>query len=117
MPVGVAAGGLEALPGLLSRLPDVERGITRILHRTASPAEFVTTLRALAGVGAALRLARIDDDGRVVVDASVARSPLLRQLLEAAAAPEVRGRRGRRSKGRKPVREVLQAQHAAAPHA
>ena len=91
MPAGAAAGGLEALPALLSRLPDVERGITRILHRTASPAEFVTTLRALAGVGAMLRLAQLDDAGRIVVDASVARSLLLRQLLESAAAPEVGG--------------------------
>ena len=86
---GGKAGGLQALPALLSRLPDVERGITRILHRTASPAEFVTTMRALAGVGSALRLAEVDVDGRIVVDASLAQSTMLRQLLEAAASPEV----------------------------
>ena len=80
---------MQALPALLSRLPDVERGITRILHRTASPAEFVTTVRALAGVGAALRLAAVDDEGRIVVDSSVAQSELLLELLQAAASPEV----------------------------
>lgn len=86
---GSKAGGLGALPALLSGLPDVERGITRILHRTASPSEFVTTMRALAGVGATLRLATVDGDGCIVVDASVAHAQLLRQLLEAAASPEV----------------------------
>ncbi|GFR45313.1 hypothetical protein Agub_g6641, partial [Astrephomene gubernaculifera] len=35
------------LPKALSRLPDVERGITRALYGSASPAEFVGTVRAL----------------------------------------------------------------------
>ena len=41
------------LPGLakaLGGLPDLERGIARLLHRTANPAEFLATLQALAGL-------------------------------------------------------------------
>jgi hypothetical protein len=34
----------------LRRLPDLERGLTRALHRTASPSEFVQTLLALGKV-------------------------------------------------------------------
>jgi hypothetical protein len=34
----------------LRRLPDLERGLTRALHRTAPPSEFVATLLALGKV-------------------------------------------------------------------
>ncbi len=44
---GAESGGtLGLLPDALARLPDVERGITRALHRTASPSEFVSVLQA-----------------------------------------------------------------------
>ncbi len=39
-----------ALPGFLKGLPDMERGITRIFHRTANPAEFVQVLQALVNI-------------------------------------------------------------------
>ena len=39
-----------ALPSLLKGLPDMERGITRIFHRTANPAEFVQVLQALVNI-------------------------------------------------------------------
>lgn len=47
---------LARLGGALGGLGDLERGLTRALHKTASPAELVTTLRALASVGPALGL-------------------------------------------------------------
>ena len=47
---------LARLGSALSGLGDLERGLTRALHKTASPAELVTTLRALASVGPALGL-------------------------------------------------------------
>lgn len=67
----------------------MERGITRILHRTAAPAEFVATLRALLGVGPALRLAAVGPGGQLELDPAAATSPLLRRLLAAAASAEV----------------------------
>lgn len=42
-----AAGPLGGLAATLGSLPDLDRGLTRILHRTASPADFVTTLEAV----------------------------------------------------------------------
>ena len=39
-----------ALPSMLKSLPDMERGITRIFHRTANPAEFVQVLQALVNI-------------------------------------------------------------------
>jgi hypothetical protein len=48
-----AAGTAASLPEVLRRLPDLERGITRIFHRTASPSELVVVLQALSKVRAA----------------------------------------------------------------
>lgn len=45
-----------ALPSMLKGLPDMERGITRIFHRTANPAEFVQVLQALVQVAPQLGL-------------------------------------------------------------
>jgi hypothetical protein len=39
------------LPELLCKLPDLERGVTRVFHRTAAPAEFVVVLHTLSQVG------------------------------------------------------------------
>lgn len=45
-----------ALPSMLKGLPDMERGITRIFHRTANPAEFAQVLHALVQVAPQLGL-------------------------------------------------------------
>lgn len=45
-----SGGPLMALPSMLKGLPDMERGITRIFHRTANPAEFVQVLQALVSI-------------------------------------------------------------------
>ena len=45
-----SGGPLMALPSMLKGLPDMERGITRIFHRTADPAEFVQVLQALVNI-------------------------------------------------------------------
>ena len=45
-----SGGPLMALPSMLKGLPDMERGITRIFHRTANPVEFVQVLQALANI-------------------------------------------------------------------
>ena len=38
----------------LGRLPDLERGVTRMLHRTASPSELLQTLKAFSTLAADL---------------------------------------------------------------
>lgn len=45
-----SGGPLMALPSMLKGLPDMERGITRIFHCTANPAEFAQVLHALVQV-------------------------------------------------------------------
>lgn len=52
------AGGENSLTGrlrqCLARLPDLERGVTRMLHCTASPSELALTLRAFSTLAADL---------------------------------------------------------------
>ncbi|KAK9827992.1 hypothetical protein WJX81_005994 [Elliptochloris bilobata] len=79
---------LARLGGTLGGLGDLERGLTRALHKTASPAELVTTLRALASVGPALGLqVGAEEDGMEAVPN--VKSVLLQRLLAAAASREV----------------------------
>lgn len=74
---------LPLLAQALSRLPDLERGLARALHRTASPPEFVGTMKALAGVCVELGLR--PEAGLTTTTA--VRSPLLRRLLGEVADP------------------------------
>ena len=52
---------MAGLGKALGGLPDLERGTARLLHRTANPAEFLSTLQALASLhsrlGVKVRLA------------------------------------------------------------
>lgn len=45
---------VSRLRRVLSNLPDLERGLTRILHKTASPAELLSCLQAFAGLTSGL---------------------------------------------------------------
>ncbi|KAK9810008.1 hypothetical protein WJX72_003290 [[Myrmecia] bisecta] len=80
-------GPLLSINKTLAGLPDLERGITRILHRTASPAEFVTMLRALASIAVNCRLQL--GEGDAADHAPGVQSPLLQRLLQAAASRQV----------------------------
>lgn len=40
----------------LASLPDLERGVTRILHKTASPAELLTFLQAFSTLSSKLKM-------------------------------------------------------------
>lgn len=70
--------GLAVIAKTLRKLPDCERCLTRALHRSASPAEFVTGMNALAQASQRLR-------GAV----GEAAPPLLRRLMDAASEPAV----------------------------
>jgi hypothetical protein len=76
---------LDALAPALAKLPDVERCLTRALHRTATPGEFVAGLTALADASA--RLAPPDGGGDAEPLPADAR--LLSRLLGAAGEPAV----------------------------
>ncbi len=81
-----ARSPLAALAPALAKLPDLERCLTRALHRTATPAEFVAGLSALGE--ACRRLAPAADAG-AGEDALPADAQLLRRLLGAAGDPAV----------------------------
>ncbi|CAI7755073.1 unnamed protein product [Closterium sp. NIES-53] len=97
--VGEVVGGVL---GLLARMGDVERGVTRILHKTVTPNEFVRVLSALASAAQQLRpllpdpphstpatAAATDTDPDSSSDTPRVQSVLLQRLLRAAASPAV----------------------------
>ncbi|CAI5521744.1 unnamed protein product [Closterium sp. Naga37s-1] len=93
--------------GSLARIGDVERGVTRILHKTVTPNEFVRVLSALASAAQQLRsllpdppytttatttastAADTDTDPDSSNDTPKVKSALLQRLLRAAASPAV----------------------------
>ncbi len=77
---------LLALPSFLRKLPDIERALARMLHRTASPSEAVTALLALKRVAEGLGLPV--DHAKGAVGVAGVQSLLLVALLRSAAAPE-----------------------------
>lgn len=66
---------------LLSKSPDVQRGITRIFHRTATPAEFIGALEAILFAGKQLHKLYAEDDVMEEV-----KSALLRRLISTASS-------------------------------
>ena len=47
---------VSRLRRVLTSLPDLERGVTRILHKTASPAELLTFLQAFSSLSSKLKM-------------------------------------------------------------
>ena len=74
-------GPLAGLSALLDGLPDLDRGLTRIHHGTARPAEFIGCLRALQTLAASLP----DPADPAVVSLE---SPLVARLLADARSPK-----------------------------
>jgi len=86
---------LLGLEPALGGLPDLERGLMRILHCTSAPADFWTVLTAISGTAAALLRGK---DGSLSSSTSTKAgrdaierltSPLLRRLFTAATASQV----------------------------
>ena len=75
---GEEGGELSGLRPCLSGVPDLERGVTRILHRTAAPSELLTNLQALSTLAADLRV-------RVSQDTSL--TPVIQQPVEGGGFP------------------------------
>ncbi|KAH7281361.1 hypothetical protein KP509_36G043400 [Ceratopteris richardii] len=92
--VEVVSGGSHALGDILvalKKIPDVERGITRIFHKTATASEFVAVVQALfTTIRQFQRICSIDEENDMVESSkekcSVFRSPLLKRLFAAASS-------------------------------
>ncbi|KAF5191448.1 Dna mismatch repair protein msh3 [Thalictrum thalictroides] len=74
----------------LGRSPDIQRGITRIFHRTATASEFIAVIHAMLHAGKQLQqlLLRGEDDNGDPQEMTV-HSALLRRLLLTASSPTV----------------------------
>ncbi|XP_010537192.1 PREDICTED: DNA mismatch repair protein MSH3 isoform X2 [Tarenaya hassleriana] len=74
----------------LSRSPDIQRGITRIFHRTAKASEFVAVIQATLHAGKQLQCLHVKQEYESKTMASVTvRSSLLRKLISTASSPAV----------------------------
>ncbi|KAG0589041.1 hypothetical protein KC19_2G287300 [Ceratodon purpureus] len=91
---GKGKGLLASLLFSLGKLPDVQRGITRIFLRTATAAEFVSVVQGLVRAARQLRQLYLHkkEDSEMDVDnehPQGVRSTLLRRLLAAASSVSV----------------------------
>ncbi|KAG9441136.1 hypothetical protein H6P81_016990 [Aristolochia fimbriata] len=75
----------------LGKSPDVQRGITRIFHRTASPAEFIAAIHAILSAGKQLQQLPLDEDEDKMGKCSgkIIESSLLRRLILTASSPSM----------------------------
>ncbi|RWR91908.1 DNA mismatch repair protein MSH3 [Cinnamomum micranthum f. kanehirae] len=69
----------------LGRSPDVQRGITRIFHRTATAAEFIAVIHAILVAGKQLQQLSLENDSSGRQEKTV-QSPLLRRLILTASS-------------------------------
>ncbi|KAK8487123.1 hypothetical protein V6N13_046574 [Hibiscus sabdariffa] len=79
----------------LGRSLDIQRGITRIFHRTATPTEFIAVIQAILSAGKQLKRFHIDekyeDHGCKKVGVAAVQSTLLKRLILTASSSNVLG--------------------------
>ncbi|GMJ06531.1 homolog of DNA mismatch repair protein MSH3 [Hibiscus trionum] len=79
----------------LGRSLDIQRGITRIFHRTATPTEFIAVIQAILSAGKQLKQFHIDekyeDHGCRKVGVPTVQSTLLKRLILTASSSNVLG--------------------------
>lgn len=75
----------------LGRTADVQRGITRIFHRTATAAEFIAVMDAILVAGKQLQQLHLEDHSNNDELQENVRSPLLRRFILTASSSTVVG--------------------------
>ncbi|XP_038890123.1 DNA mismatch repair protein MSH3 [Benincasa hispida] len=70
----------------LGRAPDIQRGITRIFHRTAAPSEFIAVIQAILFAGKQLQQFHIDEGDDNYSSESMIDSKLLRKMILSASS-------------------------------
>ncbi|CAN4085933.1 unnamed protein product [Withania somnifera] len=73
----------------IGRLPDIQRGLTRIFHRKATPAEFIAVIQAILIAAKQLQQLCIEDDKSTNLQRDTLRSVLLRKLISMASSSTV----------------------------
>uniref|UniRef100_A0A0A0L5V6 DNA mismatch repair protein n=1 Tax=Cucumis sativus TaxID=3659 RepID=A0A0A0L5V6_CUCSA len=77
---------LSSVLTTLGRAPDIQRGITRIFHRTAAPSEFIAVIQAILFAGKQLQQFHIDEEDDNCSSESIIGSKLLRKLILSASS-------------------------------
>ncbi|GMH18403.1 hypothetical protein Nepgr_020244 [Nepenthes gracilis] len=81
---------LSSVLTTLGRSLDIQRGITRIFHKTATPSEFIAVLQAILLAGKQLQQLHIEgEDYTEELQMNNVRSPLLRKLIQTASSSSV----------------------------
>ncbi|KAL6509318.1 hypothetical protein OROGR_022628 [Orobanche gracilis] len=76
----------------LRKAPDIQRGITRIFHQTATASEFIAVIQAIVVAGRQMQNLHVDiGDENKNVQSGTVRSVLLRKLILTASSPNVTG--------------------------
>ncbi|KAL5812968.1 hypothetical protein ACOSQ3_027918 [Xanthoceras sorbifolium] len=76
----------------LGRSPDIQRGITRIFHRTATPSEFIAVIQSILQAGKQLQRLCVEEVFNEKVPSKAVHSVLLRKLILTAASATVVGK-------------------------
>ncbi|XP_002510803.2 DNA mismatch repair protein MSH3 isoform X1 [Ricinus communis] len=83
---------LSTVLEMLGRSPDIQRGITRIFHRTATASEFIAVIQAILIAGKQLRRLQIEEEqNNKRVQAKTVRSVLLKKLILTVSSSSVVG--------------------------
>ncbi|KAL8126117.1 hypothetical protein AgCh_013416 [Apium graveolens] len=83
---------LSSVLTFLGRSPDIQRGITRIFHRTATTSEFVAIIQAILVTGKQLQELHVEEEGhKTILGKHIVHSVLLRKLVLTASSSSVIG--------------------------
>ncbi|KAK1419429.1 hypothetical protein QVD17_28596 [Tagetes erecta] len=74
----------------LRQVPDIQRGITRIFHRTASASEFIAVIQAILASGKQLQQLQVEEEDKVDnMQEKAIRSSLLKRLTLTASSSSI----------------------------
>ncbi|XP_050222033.1 DNA mismatch repair protein MSH3 isoform X2 [Mercurialis annua] len=81
---------LTSVLTMLGKSPDIQRGITRIFHRTATASEFIAVIQAILNAGEQLQRFHIEEEqNNERVEARTVNSVLLRKLILTVSSSSV----------------------------
>nr|GEU75635.1 DNA mismatch repair protein MSH3 isoform X1 [Tanacetum cinerariifolium] len=81
---------LTSVLDTLGRLPDIQRGITRIFHRTATASEFIAVIQAILVSGKQLQKLQVEEEDNVDhLQEKTVYFPILKRLILAASSSRI----------------------------
>ncbi|GJU59612.1 DNA mismatch repair protein MSH3 isoform X1 [Tanacetum coccineum] len=82
---------LTSVLDTLGRLPDIQRGITRIFHRTATASEFIAVIQAILVSGKQLQKLQVEEEDNVDhLQEKTVYSPFLKRLILTASSSRIK---------------------------